>query len=175
MVTSLSGRAAAALRTAAFTYPEVGGTAAAFPPGYRHIARARTLADPDFDRAGERLLTWQVQERAGLRVAASSPRAEQDAVVLMRLGAGPVVIRIPCRVVYVVEEPNRVGFGYGSLPGHPESGEELFLLQRDDTGQVTFTVTAFSKPATMLARTGGVVTRWAQDRMTSRYLHALDG
>jgi uncharacterized protein (UPF0548 family) len=41
--------------------------------------------------------------------------------VLAHLGP----IRVPCRVVYVLDEPERRGFAYGTLPGHPESGEEL--------------------------------------------------
>ena len=174
MVTSLPSTEVALLHAAPFTYPEVGATADAPPPGYRSFTRTTRLADIEFTQAGKELLTWQVQERAGLRVAASSLRAEAGAVVLMRLGIGPLAVRIPCRVVYVVDEPGRVGFAYGSLPGHPERGEELFLLQRGDLGSVTFTVAAFSEPATLLARAGGIATRWAQDQMTSRYLRAFD-
>lgn len=173
MITSLSPREAAPVGAAHFTYPEVGGTAGALPPGYRHVNRIRAFADCDFDEAATRLLTWRAHERSGLRVAASSPRAEPGTVVLMRLGPGPLAVRIPCRVVYVIDEPGRAGFAYGTLPGHPESGEELFLLQRDDRGGVTVTVSAFSRRATLLARAGGVVTRCAQDRMAERYLQAI--
>ena len=166
---------AAALRAAPFTYPEVGATAGTRPPGYRHLTRSRSLRGVDLATAADRLMGWQVHERSGLRVAASSARAEPDAVVLMRLGPGALGVRIPCRVVYVVDEPDRVGFAYGSLPGHPESGEELFVVHRDDRGGVGFTVSAFSRPATLLARAGGPLTRWVQDRMTDRYLRVLDG
>lgn len=175
MVTSLSAAATAALATAALTYPEAGATADTPPPGYRHFVRTRRIPGSDLRLAGTRLLAWQAHERAGLRVAASAPAAEPGAVVLMRLGVGPIAVRIPCRVVYVIDETDRIGFAYGTLPGHPESGEERFLLQRDDLGQVAFTVSAFSRPATALARAGGPVTRWAQDLMTDRYLRALDG
>lgn len=174
VVTPLPGDTATALRAAQFTYPEVGASAGTPPPGYRHLTRTRLLDGPALATATHRLMTWQVHERSGLRVAASSPRAEPGAVVLMRLGVGPLALRIPCRVVYVVDEPDRKGFAYGSLPGHPESGEELFLLHRDDRGRVGFTVTAFSRPATALARAGGVLTRRFQDLMTTRYLRVLD-
>ena len=36
-----------------------------------------------------------------------------------------------CRIVYIVDESGsigRFGFGYGTLPGHVESGEERFLI-----------------------------------------------
>jgi uncharacterized protein (UPF0548 family) len=35
-------------------------------------------------------------------------------------------------VVWTVDEPNRIGFGYGTLQGHPESGEESFVVSRED-------------------------------------------
>ncbi|MFC8501606.1 DUF1990 family protein [Pedococcus sp. NPDC057267] len=124
-------------------------------------------------RAAEDLLAWRVHQRAGLRVAASGP-AVPGAVVDMRLGPGPLSVRIPCRVVSVVDEPDRGGFAYGTLPGHPESGEELFLLHSGADGRITFTITAFSRPATALARLGGPLGTLVQDVMTRRYLAALD-
>ena len=117
---------------------------------------------------------WRVHRRAGLRVAASAPRAEQDAVVDMRLGLGALSLRVPCRVVYVVEAPQRNGFAYGTLPGHPESGEELFLLQQLADGRIEFSITAFSRAASLPARLGGPVSTLLQDTMTTRYLKALD-
>ena len=173
MVTSLPPPVATTLRTAAFTYSAIGATAGSAPPGYRHLARTWTLA-ADFDRAGERLMAWQAHEGAGLRVAASSEQAEPGAVVLMRLGLGPVALRIPCRVVYVIHEPDRTGFAYGTLPGHPVAGEELFVVARDGAGRVTFSVDAFSRPATTLMRVGGPVARLAQDRVMDRYAGALE-
>lgn len=173
VVTSLAPDLATALRAAPFTYPALGSTADP-PAGYRRLARTWTLPRADFEQAGERLMSWQAHEGAGLRVAASSPHAEAGAVVLMRLGPGPVALRIPCRVLYVVDEPDRTGFSYGTLPGHPVAGQELFRVDRDGRGGVTFTVEAVSTPATTLMRLGGPVARWAQDRMMDRYRRALD-
>lgn len=82
----------------------------------------------DFDSASADLLTWRVHERAGLRVRASEIPLEQGTVVLMRLGVGALSFKIPCRVVDLIDEPGRRGFVYGTLPGHPEAGEEQFLL-----------------------------------------------
>jgi uncharacterized protein (UPF0548 family) len=47
----------------------------------------------------------------------------------------------------VIDEENRRGFAYGTPPGHPEQGEEAFVVALREDGQVTFTVTAFSRPA----------------------------
>lgn len=106
--------------------------------------------------------------------AGEPPRVESGAVVEMRLGPPRLGVRIPCRVVQVVDEPHRGGFAYGTLPGHPETGEERFEVRRGPDGVVAFTVTAFSRPASALARAGGPLSRWVQGRMTERYLRAAD-
>ncbi len=94
--------------------------------------------------------------------------------MLMHLGIGPAAIRIPCRVAYVVDEPGQRGFAYGTLPGHPESGEERFVLKQHRDGTITIEITAFSRPASRLASLGGPVARRVQQTMTTRYLRALD-
>lgn len=173
MVTALSSTDAASLRRSSLTYSAVGTTPVP-QPGYLNRTRARTLGSSDFDASTERLFSWRMHELAGLKVLASSPRAAEDVVAVMRLGVGRLSLRIPCRVIYVIEEPDRAGFAYGTLPGHPVSGEELFLLERRGEGRITFTITSFSAPATALARLAAPVTRAAQLLMTRRYLVVLD-
>ncbi|WP_375483827.1 DUF1990 family protein [uncultured Jatrophihabitans sp.] len=164
------------LRAQSLTYPEVGRVFGELPTGYRHLRRTRRLPEgTGFDEASRALLQWQVQARSGLRVAASSIEVEQDAVVVLSVGVGPLALTIPCRVVAVVDASNRRGFAYGTLPGHPERGEEAFVLERHDDGSVDFTITAFSRPATRLARLGGPIGTGVQDLVTRRYLRALDG
>lgn len=174
MVQRLAPARAAALRAAPFTYGAVGATAGDLPAGYRPTQRRAVLERRDFDGAVDDLMRWRVHERVGLWVAASGPVDGPDTVVDMRFGVGPLALRIPCRIVYVVREPDRAGFAYGTLPGHPETGEELFLLSRLGDGRITFTLTAFSRPATRLARLGGPASRAVQTRVTDRYLRAAD-
>ena len=160
------------LTTAPFTYAEVGATRSdVLPSGSKHLERWRNLLPSEFESAAARLMTWRIHEAAGLRVSASSQRVETDAVVEMFLGPRWARIRAICRVVYVIDEPDRVGFAYGTLPGHAESGEESFVLDRRD-GQSCFTVRAFSKPASLLSRMGGPLTGRAQLLMADRYLRA---
>jgi uncharacterized protein (UPF0548 family) len=90
-----------------------------------------------------------------------------------RLGIGPLSVNAPCRVVYVVVELDRCGYAYGTLPGHPESAEEALLLRRSECGGISFTVTAFSRPATVLSKVAGPVGHRLQDLMTTRYLRAF--
>jgi len=77
-------------------------------------------------------------------------------------------------VVGVIDEARREGFSYGTLPGHPEAGDEQFLLELRDDGRIDFTITAFSRPASTFAKLGGPGSRAAQRYMTQRYLNALD-
>lgn len=153
------------------TYPEVGASAHdPLPSGYHHIRVTRRLGPVDFAAVADVLLTWQMHERAGVRKVAGPSRVTVDADVVFRfLGQ-----TIPCRVVEVVHDPDRRGFAYGTLRGHPESGEERFVVERDPaTGQVTATITAFSKPGTWKTKLIGPAGRLLQSYMTHRYLNAL--
>jgi uncharacterized protein (UPF0548 family) len=163
------------LRDAPFTYSEVAATASSPPGGYHHVARSALIGRgrPFFEQAADTLMSWQMHRRAGLRVVASVPRATPDAVVLMRLGVGPFAIRVPCRVVYTVDEERRIGFAYGTLVGHPESGEEAFVVELLPDDGVMLTIAAFSRPARWYARLGGPIARRAQALMTERYVNAL--
>ncbi|MFZ1175152.1 MAG: DUF1990 domain-containing protein, partial [Mycobacterium sp.] len=138
----------AALEELPLTYPEVGATASGqLPAGYDHLRHEAQIGTgvQRFEQAADAVMHWGMQRGAGLRVQASSDVVVLDAVVLVRMGFLPA----PCRVVYVVDEPDIRGFAYGTLPGHPESGEERFVVRRDpDTSAVFAEVSAFSRPAT---------------------------
>ena len=103
----------------------------------------------------------------------SDARVERDQVVLITIKIGPFDVMAPCRIVDVVDEASRYAFAYGTLPSHPECGEELFDVTLSDDGTVTFTVTAFSKPATFLPKVGALIARLVQLRATRRFLDAL--
>ncbi len=93
--------------------------------------------------------------------------------VVVDLGFGRLRSHAPCRVVYVIDEPSLLGFAYGTLRGHPDTGEELFLVAWRDDDVVAFSVRAFSCPALWWSRLGGPATRRVQARVTERYLDAL--
>jgi uncharacterized protein (UPF0548 family) len=107
---------------------------------------------------------------AGLRVEATTQVAAVGSEVIVHLGP----VQAPCRVVYVVDEPERRGFAYGTLPGHAESGEELFMVRYDSaTDEVFAEVTAFSRHATWWSKAAGPMTAFLQTVVTRRYLTAL--
>ena len=157
------------------TYTEVGHTRGETPAGYRHLHRSRIVgAGVDrFEGAASALLGWRMHRGAGVSVRASSESVIEGAVAVLRLGWGPVGVNAPVRVVYTLDEPHRRGFAYGTLPGHPESGEEAFVVELGEDGQVRAHIRAFSRSASRLARAGGPVTHHIQSWVTNRYLRAL--
>lgn len=143
------------------------------PEGYHRMHRSAAVTDMDFERASSAVRSWVVHRRSGLQVAASHTPAAPGAEVRLRVGIGPVRITAPCRVLWVIDEPDRAGFAYGTLPGHPESGIEQFTVTRTATGTVRFHLDVVSKPATWYARLGAPLSRIAQEIITRRYLRAL--
>ncbi|MGW4895783.1 DUF1990 family protein [Kitasatospora sp. NPDC004240] len=168
-----------AARATAPTYPEVGATrGGALPEGYAWLRRRVHLGrGPEvLERAGRYVLDWGAQLGTGFAVYPHAP-AEPGATVLLRLGL-PGLRRprlvIPCRVVWRVDEPGRrIGFAYGTLPGHPECGEEAFLVSMDEDGEVWFEVSAFSRLDAWYARLGRPVSLLCQHLAIERYLTAV--
>lgn len=174
-VRRLAEEQSAALRAAPYTYAPVGVVEdSEIPRGFARLHRSRVLQRRDFAGAAGELLSWQMHSRAGLKVQTADTPLRAGTVVLMRWGIGGTVWKIPCRVVRVIDEPHRQGFSYGTLPGHPEAGEERFLLVEHDDGRIVFTITAVSRPAALPARLARPLSRLAQLRMTQRYLKAMD-
>jgi uncharacterized protein (UPF0548 family) len=84
-----------------------------------------------------------------------------------------LTVDAPVRVVYVIDETNRIGFGYGTMRGHPQSGEESFIVDHRDDDAVWLTIRAFARPSTWYYRLASPVLRLQQTRLTKRYLRAL--
>jgi uncharacterized protein (UPF0548 family) len=119
------------------------------PDGYNHLRVETRIGDADvFHAAVENVMTWRMHRAAGFRITAEPARDGLDVVGFL----GP--FRVPCRVVWTLAEPARAGFGYGTLPGHPERGEEAFVVEARADG-VWLVVSAFSRPAIWLTRAAG--------------------
>ncbi|HET6356228.1 DUF1990 domain-containing protein [Streptomyces sp.] len=154
------------------SYPEVGATRLGpLPDGYHHlhhttrIGRGRAV----FDAAGEAVTTWRMHRTSGAQVRSAAVRAEPGARLQVSVGVGPLRFTAPCEVIWTAYETNRTGFAYGTLAGHPERGEESFVVDIRDDGSVWFTVMAFSRPARWYARLAGplvpVLQKWYAQRL----------
>jgi uncharacterized protein (UPF0548 family) len=158
------------------TYEPVGMAAMAeAPAGYRLDRSSRPLGRGDrvFERAADALRHWRVHEGAGLVVEAAGPPTV-GAVVAMAAPL-PVVgyIDVVCRVVDVVDLPERFGFAYGTLSVHPEQGEESFTVVRSVDDAISFEIVAVSRPRQLLARAFPPVARRLQVAATNRYFVAM--
>jgi len=158
------------------TYSEVGATAGRLPDGFHHeraervIGRGRTA----YERACDDLFRGEVQRRAGAETWMSETPLRVGTRMRMRIGVGPLRFVAPCVVVWAERTAESAGFAYGTLPGHPERGEERFAILLADTDDVVFRITAFSAPGRWFTRWGRPVGQWMQARMTRRYLATLD-
>ena len=150
-----------------FTYEDVGATREdRCPPGFHRLHVRSRIGEGEavFRRASEALLTWELHRAVGVTVTTDADKAAPG--VDVTVGLGPV--KAPCRVVWTAEEPRRTSWAYGTLDGHPESGEEAFTIDRTGDGTVWLTVSAFSRPAKWYTRAAGPATRGLQHAYAQR-------
>lgn len=141
-------------RVSELTYAPVGATRTGqLPTGYQHLHYRLLLGTGAdlYQRAGEAILTFRMHRATGAQIRATAGRAAPG--VRLTVGAGP--LRVPCEVVWAVQDQVRTGWGYGTRPGHQASGEEAFTVEHDDQDRVWFRVTAFSRPARLAMTLGG--------------------
>jgi uncharacterized protein (UPF0548 family) len=150
-----------------FTYADVGATRdEREPTGFKHDHNRQLLGTGSalFTRAGDAIRTWRMFP-APLAWIAPLPipiEVDQQAGVIIRaLGLWWLNA---ARIVYVIDEPQRFGFAYGTLPGHVEVGEERFLVEHLADDSVWYDLRAFSRPRAALVRAGQPVARLLQRR-----------
>ncbi len=151
----------------AFNYHHVGATRETPPAGFKiDHTRAQLGTGVDLFRAARTAIEqWQQLDLGWLRAQANCPTVTADAVVATIARSMGVWWFNVCRVIYVIDEADRqYGFGYGTLAGHMAKGEERFLVEIDDKGQVWYDILAFSKPERLLARVGYPYLRVVQKR-----------
>jgi uncharacterized protein (UPF0548 family) len=158
------------------TYPEIGRSLEPdpFPEGYRSDCHQTSLGTgtSTFGRATAALAAWRAHRLHGLSVYPAQAPIQVGGTVLVCIGLG-LVLAAPCRIVQVLDEAEAWGFAYGTLPGHPEQGEEAFVVRRDSRGSVCFEIRAFSRPANRLVELCGPLGRAVQHGATEGYLASI--
>ncbi|GGQ19408.1 DUF1990 family protein [Streptomyces mutabilis] len=106
---------------------------------------------------------------------AACPRVLPGLTVQLRRQVGPLLMKMPIRVVYVLDEPNRKGFAFGTLAGHPVGGEAAFIVERSADDSVWFILRSLSGPGKGLWRLAYPIVLLLRGRFRESYLKALAG
>jgi uncharacterized protein (UPF0548 family) len=165
-----------ALESAEPTYDDIGATLAGKQPAGFHHDHFETVlgTGPEvFQRAVTGLRTWEAHRLPGLRVFPDAQEIRPGATVVLTLGTPVIALVAPCRIVSVIDGQTRWGFAYGTLPGHPEQGEEAFSVSISPDQTVRFEIVAFSRPGDPFVRLSGPIGRGMQRGGTGGYLRAL--
>lgn len=116
-------------------------------PAYRRseVSAAIGRGDEVWARATRDVLRWGVKTASGFSVESTEPVAAGDRVAVTARVLGLRVVE-PVEVVDVLSTDDRVGFSYRTLPGHPVSGEEAFIVSRVND-EVHLTVRSLTRAA----------------------------
>jgi uncharacterized protein (UPF0548 family) len=157
------------------TYGDIGATSTKPPAGFVVDYTRSKLGEGTevFDAAKTALQSWRQYRFSWLEAWPEDTPLEtgrEIATVARSLGLWWVNI---CRIVYTIDEAVRFGYAYGTLPHHVECGEERFLIELTETGEVWYDILAFSRPQTWLARIGYPYVRRVQKRFARCSVAAL--
>ena len=154
-----------------FSYKEVGASRReSSPTGYvvdRY--RAKLGEGPEaYERAKGALREWRQFDLGWIRLLPPKAPIEVGATVGVLAWHYGFWSLNTARIVYLIQESGEVkrfGFGYGTLPGHGERGEERFSVEWSrQNNTVHYDVFAFSRPKHPLAWLGYPFARMLQKR-----------
>ena len=149
-----------------------------------------------FPMAREAILTWKLQESAGViarpvrrvhpgqiidlwfnPVWPSAPRRWRGRDLALPVGSCIVLeLTVPvgsCEVIEVIDAESAAGFVYRTLPGHLESGEQTFLVSVGADGRLGVSITSESVPGHPLLKAFTPMSVAAQKMMARRYVAGL--
>ena len=166
-------------RAEPFSYAEVGASAQTPPSGFfvdhNRVQLGRGVAV--YKCAVNALKHWRQFDMRWVSVANDDEPIDVGGVVAVKVRAFGAWSLNACRIVYVVDEDGPIkkfGFGYGTLPGHIECGEERFSIEwckRDDA--VWYDILAFSKPHHPLTWLGLPFARMFQKRFARESMQRM--
>ena len=153
-------------RAAGFSYPDVGATATSPPHGY-NVDHARFLLGQGpvaFSRGKFAIERWEMFHNGWTHLCSTDAPIERGTSVAMMARCFGLYSINFCRIVYVINEPRKYGFAYGTLPDHVEAGEERFVVEWLEDRTVWYDVFAFSRPRHVLARIANPAVRGLQSK-----------
>lgn len=160
---------------APFSYPHVGKTREQPPSDYVLDHRRACLGKgPEAFAAGcSALRAWKMFDLGWVEACPTQTPIEVGSVVGILAYCGVAWCLNACRIVYVVNEPRRFGFAYGTLPAHVESGEERFLIEWLEDDTVWYDLLAFSRPAHWTVKLCYPIARRFQKRFAKGSMAAM--
>ncbi len=150
-----------------FTYQGIGATLTHPPDGYviDHTRVHLGTGVEIFERAKAAIRRWQQFNLGWVEACPNDVAILNGESVCVLARALGLWWMNACRIVDVIDEPQRrFGFAYGTLPDHVGSGEERFLVEVDEAGEVWYDILAFSRPERWLSRCGYPFMRRVQRR-----------
>ena len=159
-----------------FNYVEVGLTRGDVQPKGYHVDRHAVqlgLGEEAYQRAlgaFRGLNMWNFPWMEMVTRDKSMRLGTELATLTQQMG---VWFLMPCRIVNMIDEKNRIGFAFGTLTGHVEQGEERFLIERRQDDSVWYDIISVSRPRHWLAMLGYPYTRWLQGRFWRDSMQAM--
>ena len=150
------------------------------PVGYpvNHYRKELGTGESLFEEAAAALYSWQMYALGWTTIyPAQAVTATGNVVVVQAAHLGFWSLN-PCRIVYTIDENDnnfrRCGFAVGTLPAHSETGEELFLIERDKNSDVVrYELYAFAKPKNLLAKIGSPYVNYLQKQFAAESYGAM--
>ena len=168
-------------RTLPFSYDAVGATRGEnWPAGFNHDRNQVSLGSGEatFRRAVAALREWKMFPAPWTMILPPQSPQREGACVALLIRAFGVWWMSAARVVYEVDESppgvrGRLGFAYGTLPGHVEKGEESFTVAWLADDSVQYELRAFSRPRLWMPRLGKPFARLLQRRFVRQSLETM--
>lgn len=122
--------------------------------------------EKDYAKAKKQLNEFRMLDLDWIKVVAKPSGIVEGALVATLIRQFGIYSLNVARIVYTeLDSDHRFGFGYGTLSEYPVYGEERFSVVYDAaSGNVSYEIYSFAKPATMLTKIGWRFVRKVQQR-----------
>jgi len=158
-----------------FSYRDLGCTRGRNVAGF-NTDRLRIevgTGEETLEKAKRSLRDWRQFSTAWVRLCWPYKKLAPGTVVAVVAHHYALVSVNAARIVYVIDEPTRFGFAFGTLTRHVVRGEMAFLVYLEESGKVFYEVTSISRPAHWLSWVFYPLGRQLQTRFMRDSLHAL--
>lgn len=119
------------------------------------------------------LTRWKQFPEPWTRIFQQTTRIEKDKTVAVLFQIFGFWWINSAKIVYTIDEAQRFGYAYGTLPGHLEKGEECFWIEKEAGGAVYYHIKAFSRPAYWIVWAAYPLARHFQKRFVRQSLSTM--